>query len=327
LTSSDEIQNGNRNGNQNQNSTPISSRSVPPRRGTGGSESLLAKLRPQFFPDVKGFAARDMEAFEKTYSGLTPLEKKYFNAFVGFIAREHRMAKTGMQGVEKANGMAALWLNNFHDKERNFEIISHLQLVDNQADKEEPLIYFNKTEKTNPLANFRIGDIAALYPFDDVKDTVLNNQVFKVTIIDLNKDQVVVRLRSRQFNNKVFSENPIWNIEHDLLDSSFVGMYRGLFEFASAPRDKKDLLLLQRPPAEPDPVSLTLPKELTREQGKIFRKVIASKDYFLLWGPPGTGKTSKMLKNLAGYYFNETEENILVLAYTNRAWNQSKIPR
>ncbi len=285
----------------------------------GGSEGLLVKLRPQFFPDVKGFAARDMEAFEKTYAGLTPLEKKYFNAFVGFIAREHRMAKTGMQGVEKANGMAALWLNSFHDKERNFEIISHLQLVDNQADKEEPIITFNKTEKTNPLANFRIGDIAALYPFDDVKDTVLNNQVFKVTIIDLNKDQVVVRLRSRQFNNKVFSENPIWNIEHDLLDSSFVGMYRGLFEFASAPRDKKDLLLLQRPPNEPDPVSLTLPKELTREQGKIFRKVIASKDYFLLWGPPGTGKTSKMLKNLAGYYFNETEENILILAYTNRA--------
>ncbi len=283
------------------------------------AKKLLPKLRAQFFPKVKGFQARDMEKFEKVYNGLTPLEQKYFNGFVSFIAREHQMSKIGLEGVSNANGIASLWRNAFSDKERNFEIISHLQLVDNQSDKEEPIIVFNKTEKTNPLANFRVGDIGALYPFGEISDTVLNNQVFKVTIIDLNKEQVVVRLRSRQFNTKIFKENPIWNLERDLLDSSFVGMYRALFEFASAPRDKKDLLLLQRLPAEPDPVSLELPKELTREQGKIFRKIIASRDYFLLWGPPGTGKTSMMLKHLAGYYFNQTEENILILAYTNRA--------
>lgn len=315
--------------NTNEESSPSkesksAQKANPPFKGLGGNSpkgatQLLAKLRPQYFPKVKGFQARDMERFEKTYVGLTPLEKKYFNSFVGFIAREHRMAKTGMEGVSNANGIAALWRNTFADKQRNFEVISHLQIVDNQSDKEEPIIVFKKTEQTNPLANFRVGDIGALYPFSAPSDTVLNNQVFKITIIELNKEQVVVRLRSRQFNTSIFEEQKIWNLEHDLLDSSFVGMYRGLFEFASAPRDKKDLLLLQRPPSEPDPVSLELPKELTREQGKIFRKVIASKDYFLLWGPPGTGKTSMMLKNLAGHYFNETDENVLILAYTNRA--------
>ena len=97
-------------------------------RGLGKKEieakTLLTKLRIQFYPNVKGFQARDMEKFEKVYNGLTPLEKKYFDHFVGFIAREHQMAKIGLEGVSNANGIAALWRNTFQDKERNFEIIS-----------------------------------------------------------------------------------------------------------------------------------------------------------------------------------------------------------
>ena len=38
-----------------------------------------------------------------------------------------------------------------------------------------------------------------------------------------------------------------------------------------------------------------------------------------LWGPPGTGKTSMMLKHIVTYLWKHTEENILLLAYTNRA--------
>lgn len=283
------------------------------------SPPILTKLVPRLFPKVKGFQARDMEKFEKVYKSMTLLERKYFNSFVGFIAREHQMAKIGIQGLESANGMASLWQNTFYDKESNFDIISNLELADNQADKVEPILIFKKTKKTNPLANFRIGDIAALYPFNRSTDTVLRSQVFKVTIINLTKTEVEVRLRSRQFNQTIFDENKIWNIEHDLLDSSFTGMYRGLFDFASAPSEKKELMLNLRPPADPDPVKLDIPAELTNEQKKIFRKVIASKDYFLLWGPPGTGKTSMMLKHLTGHYFKNTDENILILAYTNRA--------
>jgi DNA replication ATP-dependent helicase Dna2 len=58
---------------------------------------------------------------------------------------------------------------------------------------------------------------------------------------------------------------------------------------------------------------------MTAEQNRILQKMLDSQDYFLLWGPPGTGKTSVMLKHLVGQLLAKTDEKILLLAYTNRA--------
>ena len=135
----------------------------------------------------------------------------------------------------------------------------------------------------------------------------------------MTKETVKVRLRSRQLNQHIFETNESWNIEHDLLDSSYNGMFRGLFEFAKSPQRKRDLLLTMQPPAPPIAQEVAHVPEMTDEQNHILRKILASQDYFLLWGPPGTGKTSVMLKHLVGHLMRKTDENILLLAYTNRA--------
>ncbi|MEQ8704646.1 MAG: AAA domain-containing protein [Phaeodactylibacter sp.] len=279
---------------------------------------LFGKLSPRRQNNLKGFARRDMEAFEKIYQGMSPIARRYFIAFSGLIAREHQLAKAGEQGLEQVNGLASLWLNSFEEKQAGFDIISHLTVQELNAQEEEPSITFQKTESTNPLANFRKGDIAVLYPHQEGQ-AVLSNQIFKCSIIHVSNEQVTVRLRSRQFNNRIFKEQPLWNLEHDLLDSSFNSMYRGLYAFADSPKVKQRLLLTQDPPREGLPEDIPVSPELTPEQQDIFRKALAAEDYFLLWGPPGTGKTSMMLKHLVGYLFEQTEENFLLLAYTNRA--------
>jgi len=58
---------------------------------------------------------------------------------------------------------------------------------------------------------------------------------------------------------------------------------------------------------------------LTEEQAQIFEEIVVSEDYYLLWGPPGTGKTSVMLKEIAEHFIHHRSERILLLAYTNRA--------
>ena len=265
--------------------------------------------------------------FSKTYNGLSDLEKKYFTSFSSFIAREHQISKIGQDNIETSNGVASLWLDKADDKEQNFSIFSHLKIIENHSLDDNPLIVFQKTLKTNALANFRIGDIVVLYPNSveegnadsKGKAAILSNQIFKCSLVAMTKETVTLRLRSRQLNQFIFQKYDLWNVEHDLLDSSYNGMFRGLFEFAKSPQRKRDLLLTVQPPEQPKPQNVAHVPEMTDEQNLILQKILASQDYFLLWGPPGTGKTSVMLKHLVGHLLKNTDENILLLAYTNRA--------
>ena len=282
-------------------------------------QAIFAKLRKATFPYIKGFIQRDISLFESVYTAMSPLERRYFIAFAGFIAREHLLAKTGVQGLGNVNGLAALWLNKLEEKEESFEIISHLEVHAFISDEDQPLVVFTKTEKTNPLANFRKGDIAVLYPFTSDQSTVLSNQIFKCSIIEIDTDKVVVVLRSRQFNRSFFEANCYWNLEHDLMDGSFNSMYRSLFDFAGQTKEKKQLLLGQRPPNKVSIKQIPFSSDLTSEQQGILNNLVQAEDYFLLWGPPGTGKTSMVLKHAVKHLIEHSQENLLLLAYTNRA--------
>ncbi|MEZ4960561.1 MAG: AAA domain-containing protein [Saprospiraceae bacterium] len=300
---------------------------------------ILQRITSNRFPHIKGYLSKNIELFEKNYHALDDLERSYFNAFSGLIAREHQLAKTGLQGVDKANGLASLWLDTFEEKEAGFQIIKSLKIKANLANEDDAIIVFEKTKATNPLANFRTGDIAVLYPLGQSTvgtpqspatnhQSPLKTQIFKATILSVTAEEVAVRLRYKQFNLQIFSEFDTWNLEHDQMDMSFTAMYQGLFRWAQSDRKKRELLLTTRPPKHGQPIHLNGDAEavgfepaagLTDEQQRILQKMLAAQEYFLLWGPPGTGKTSQMLKQYAGWIFKNTQENLLLLAYTNRA--------
>ncbi|MCB0527838.1 MAG: AAA family ATPase [Saprospiraceae bacterium] len=267
----------------------------------------------------KGFLQRDFGRFENAYAALQALEKKYFHAFCGFTAREHWLAKIGSGEEGGSGGHAALWRDHFSAKQQAFSILSHLEIVENGADQLQPTIVFKKTEKTPPLANFRVGDIAVLYPALDESDTVLHYQVIKCTIAALGEQGVTVQLRYRQHNLKPFSTPGYWCLEPDFMDMGFTGMYRGLFEWAEAGDARRRLLLGLEAPRNVTAGEADSPPGVGEDNTSLFRRMTASKDYFLLWGPPGTGKTSVMLRQLAAWTLEHTTDNLLLLAFTNRA--------
>lgn len=283
------------------------------------AQELFQYIKGDNFPRAKGFVQKDIEGFQKIYTNLNNLEKAYFNEYSSFISREHRMAKTGEHGINKSNGLSALWLENLEEKEDRFAVLQQMIIKENKSRNETPTIILERTEETSRLANFREGDIAVLYPYSDNPKAVLKNQIFKCTILSINENEVEVKLRSKQYNDILFTSIESWNIEEDSLDSGFNTLYRSLWEFISSNKEKKSLWLGKTAPrtyASKEHLSVDM---LTDQQNELLDKMTNVKDYFLLWGPPGTGKTSVMLKSLVERLYESTEENILILAYTNRA--------
>jgi DNA replication ATP-dependent helicase Dna2 len=283
------------------------------------TDQLFQALDPLRHTWVKGFTRDNLERVARAYRRLEPIEQKYLGAFLGFSAREQRLAKTGEQGVEAINGLASLWLDEPATKAERFERLSALHFAD--YDATEAILHFSRKEATDQLVKFRAGDVLVLYPTPDPADrqAVLRNQVFKCTLIELSPERVILRLRSRQSSDRFFRKFASWTIEKDVLDSGFAHHYRGLFAWAESRSTSRQLWMGIRPPRQGQVPELPALAELTAEQYDIMGRVLAAPDYFLLWGPPGTGKTSMMLHHLVAYLLEHTEEQILLMAYTNRA--------
>lgn len=287
---------------------------------TDPDQNFISGINADGYKGLYGFLLRDVMHFGGVYQRLSKIEKHYFLTFVGMIAREHQLAKVGKAGKEGVQGQAALWQKAMAQKESAFEILKDLHIKSNLAYDDDPIIILSKTSSTNPLANFRVGDIVVLYPAREEGPEPTSEQLIKCSIIALDDEEVRLRLRAKQTNDLFFNKYKVWNIEQDVLDSSFMGLTRGLFEWANAPVEVRQKLLGLTPPKNNKQQSdIQLPNDLTEEQSGIIKSIIHAEDYFLLWGPPGTGKTSKMLHHLVKYLTEHTEERLLLLAFTNRA--------
>lgn len=287
------------------------------------AKQIIGQLRESEFQNFSSFALQSVVHIEGILARATSLEKKYFYAFVNFIAKEHQLGKVG--DTEFSQGLSALWAKSFEEKANSFEILYDLQIIDNQSYSDPPYLIFKRTNPKNDFVNFREGDIGVLYPRDTLETTALQNQIFKCTIEKIEKDSIKVRLRYKQKNQSFFKKYNDWAIEHDFLEHSFNAMYRSLFSFLECPsKEKKEVILGLKAPASPiSPQKKTpLPQylsELNPESAGIVQKALQAKDYFLIVGPPGTGKTSRLLKTLVREFYNQTDSTILLIAYTNRA--------
>lgn len=288
--------------------------------GNDDSRDIMSEIEASRFPDVKGFIRRNIDHWEKIYSALSPGEKQYFKNFTAFITREHLLARIGNEGAEGECGLAGLWLDSQNTKEEQYRILQGLKLTDIQSGNNQTLIRFAKTSKTNPIANFRAGDIAIVYPGNGQTNNPTEYQLYRANIIHAASDEVIIRLRNNQVHIEHLKKIETWNIEQDLLDSSFRGLYQSLWAFMSAGIGKRQLIYgLVRPARAIGHVPFIKAAGLTPHQEQIFNSAITAGPLYLLWGPPGTGKTSRMLRSWVWYYFYHTTQRIALVAYTNRA--------
>ena len=299
-----------------------------------------------------------IDNFQSKLKALSALEKNYFYAVYNFITKELYTSKSGDVDYEGRTGAASLWLSTLAEKCEAGEIIYDLKIKENHAADEHKAgltftffqrekvgdalgnkITVDKTTRNNItenetsesktissealetetfLPNFRQGDAIILYERNCDTDNVTNKMVFKGNIEYLTENEIGIRLRSTQQNPSVLPAESLYAIEHDTMDTTFRSMYQGLYTYLSATQERRDLLLSQRPPRFDESLDSLIScskDDFTR----VALKAKAAQDYFLLIGPPGTGKTSCALKKMVETFHADKDAQILLLSYTNRA--------
>ena len=291
------------------------------------TEELLAQINPITLNQKKmqgsfweQYLAPGIINFQKKLSSLSALEKAYVYSLYNFVTKELYTSKSGDVDSESRTGASTLWLSTLDEKREAGEILYDLRITDSQASlPHKPTITLRIPEYDESfLPNFRLGDVVVLYERNHATDNVTNKLIIKGNIERLTTTEVCIRLRASQRNLSVFPLESLYAMEHDYMDATFRGMYLGISAFMDANMERRELLLGQRKPAF-DEDELMKNDHFIDDFERVAIKAYSAKDYFLLVGPPGTGKTSRALRRMVEKFYADPDTQMLLLAYTNRA--------
>jgi len=296
-------------------------------RSDNALEFLKNLTLDDFNPDhVSGkyydYIKKNIEQFLEIIQNASQLELKYFVRMLTFTQREQFLAKVGDDRPDSDHGFAQTWLNSTREKLAAGNIIIDLHLTP-ICDENGLIVQLRADmphdgeEQMQP--NFREGDMVTLYERNCEQDLMTNRQILRCNIEEMHPDWLMLRLANPQRNEIWLHRNSTYAIEPGHMDATFSSQYRGLFALLSAPEERRQLILGERLPERDETIQLT--REITNpETREIVKQAMQAQDYYLLVGPPGTGKTSIALSNMVQELLaSKPQENILLMAYTNRA--------
>lgn len=268
---------------------------------------------------------------------LSELERAYFTRMMTFVIKEQLVSKVGAQeGVGNSN--ADLWNMPLAEKKDTGNIYTELTITDKSCSSSfngYDTITLNVPQQgIDFLPNFRRGDMVYLYAYKkneepDVRKSIL----FKGSLQEIHTSSIVVHLNDGQQNPNLIA-GECFALEHAGSDIGGTSAIRSLYTFITSDVEQRQLLLGQRAPRADK--SLVLSRSYHPHYDDIILKAKQAQDYFLLIGPPGTGKTSQALQYLVLEQLAEKpkvqstnpndqspkvngQSSILLLAYTNRA--------
>lgn len=291
---------------------------------------ILERLTPEMLNQKKAkgtlwenYTRRELTTLFAPIHSASVVEREYYFRFLTFVAQEHLLAKFGNKTKENS-GFASHWHSSFVEKLQTGDIYAELRILrpEPQAQRtavESVEFLLPASAEMGGSSNFRVGDIVAFYPYPkDGEPDIRRSIVFRGSLSAITEECITIQLRAPQIDFGVFDhfDDSLWAVEHDFMESSYSTMYRNLHAFLSAPQERRDLLMMQRPPR------VTEGRQLRGDYGTfntLSQRVKEADELFLIIGPPGTGKTSFGMLNTLVEALAEPGDNVLLLSFTNRA--------
>ncbi len=246
---------------------------------------------------------------------LKPEVKNLVLYYIRFILNEIRLAKIGNFLPNYSNtSQSSLWNLSVEDKQEQQNILSNLILDLESSDLEHFYLHFNRNDSSYNLCSLRKGDPVVVYNPAKIKNKY-SFELLKGTIKTIERDYVCVSLRNKFSSLELLSESNGWIIEEDFIESSHRYLFQSLFKFVHLSEERINYLLGYLPPYQKENAKI----KTVSEYDYIVKSAIDFYPFFLVVGPPGTGKTRNIIFKLIEYYYYKTEDKILICAYTNRA--------
>ena len=267
-----------------------------------------------------------IEQLINTIHQATPLEKSYFCHFLTFLSREMFLSKMGEPRPDSTRGFARVWNADLTSKLMSGEILINLkikEIIKNELDNSTEEVIFEVPDYGEKfIADFSVGDMVQLYERNATTDGVTNRQLVRGHIVALTDTQLHLHLAYKQSNPNFFATSSFYAIEKDSTDSGMNTAFRGLYALMRAPEARKALLLGQRPPTFN--ANTKIYGTYTPIVEGVVRAAMSANDYYLLIGPPGTGKTNVALRSMVQEFLTQScmageRKDLLISAYTNRA--------
>ncbi len=259
------------------------------------------------------------------------LSKRYFYRQLSFLAEEEYLARLGENGADVGRGgSSTLWRTPVSFRQQTGLRLSSLRVLDTQQDELGRITAITLDTSRHPLNQgcaIRAGDSVCLYKSRGREDeNITNTIVFSADVKELRPGRIVLSLRDPQ-SAHLFGFDPSADFAVEPAPSSFMSAgYSGLRYFLTGGNRRRDLVLNRIPPAVDSRCPLPiLPSALSRRYpgiSKILVHAWQAKDWFLIWGPPGTGKTSTAMWGLIELALATPGMKVLLLAYTYRATDE-----
>ena len=274
----------------------------------------------------------DIEKLLAVFQNADELSKRYVYRMMSFVAEEDFLARLGERGADIGRGGSSSgWRLSAADRQKAGSRLSGLIVISKEEDAWGRVTKIEldtfKCPK-NKGCSIRAGDSVCLFRSSQSRnDNVTNSIVFACDVLKIQPKKIVLELSNPQKSALFGFGDGIEFVIEPVPSSGMSSGYSGLRYFLTGDARRRKLVLNEALPEKVDQEA-PLPmfeRELDRRYpliSNVLKDAWRAKDWYLIWGPPGTGKTSHAMRGLVDLAMATPGMRILLLAYTYRATDE-----